>query len=129
MQKLTLKLVNEDVHYGGILETFGDFISRPNLTALTEENVDSCMSTLLEVVKNADYYAFSGVMRKRIITVECKILDRNTVTFIVKDNGAGFDPEEMKKGKGLTFLEEKCTSYDIDSTYKGTTVTFTKKVG
>jgi two-component sensor histidine kinase len=133
MQNLTLKLVNQKVHYGKILKTFGDFIQNDRATTLSEEDVADCMCVLLELVENAERHAFKGTTKRRIITINCEIRQPNTVTFTVKDNGIGIDVDIFEAQNGATAgggfkkLVELSTSYSFISTAKGTVVTFEKK--
>lgn len=133
MQNLTLKLVNQKVHYGKILKTFGNFIEEDRTTTLGEEDIADCMCVLMELVENAERHAFKGTTKRRIITISCDITRPNTVTFTVKDNGIGTDVDIFEAQNGATAgggfkkLVELSSSYSFISTGKGTTVTFVKK--
>ena len=120
-------------------DTYSDLLYSSEISFKTT-NLEKLSSLKLPMeYKQNMYLIFKEGINNAIKHSKCKkifldaSLNKDNIVLVLKDDGAGFDTENVKLGNGLTNMKRRAHSIGceliIDSTNEGTSLTFTGKLG
>lgn len=99
-----IQQIVDDLHFSTPMVV--EFRCSEDLEAIDPEKATSLFRIIQEQVKNILVYSQAS-----LVDIDLEVRERE-ICLLVKDNGVGFDPKNVRKGIGLSNIQERVLSHD-----------------